>query len=190
MMPGKGKGVLVLVVGPSGAGKDTLLDGARAALAGDTRFRFVKRTITRPADAGGEAHEAVDRAEFARRRAAGGFALHWSAHGLDYGIPADIAADLAAGRVVVANVSRAVLDAARARFPARVVVVTAPVEMRAARLLARGREDAAAIAERLAREVAEPEGTDVTVVRNDARVAEGVARFVAVLKRIASAASA
>ena len=95
----------VLVVGPSGAGKDTLLDAARGALAGDPRFRFVRRVITRPADPGGEDHEPVTEADFATRD----FALQWQAHGLRYGIPADIAVDLAAGLVVVANVSRAII---------------------------------------------------------------------------------
>ena len=97
--------MLVLVVGPSGAGKDTLLDAARRKLAGDTRFRFVRRVITRPANAGGEDHDPVTEAEFATRH----FALQWQAHGLRYGIPADIADDLASGRVVIANVSRAVI---------------------------------------------------------------------------------
>ena len=81
--------MLVLVVGPSGAGKDTLLEAARQALADDPRFRFVRRVITRPADAGGEAHEAVTAEEFAARE----FALQWQAHGLSYGIPADAIED-------------------------------------------------------------------------------------------------
>ena len=113
--------MLVLVVGPSGAGKDTLLEAARQVLADDPRFRFVRRVITRPADAGGEAHEAVTEAEFAARK----FALQWQAHGMRYGIPAD-AIDGAA--VAVANVSRTVVAEAARQFRVRVIEVTASHE--------------------------------------------------------------
>ena len=102
--------MLICVVGPSGAGKDTLLDAARQALADDRRFRFVRRVITRPADAGGEAHEAVTEAEFAARD----FALQWQAHGLSYGIPAAAINDVA---VAVANVSRTVIADAAVAVP-------------------------------------------------------------------------
>jgi phosphonate metabolism protein PhnN/1,5-bisphosphokinase (PRPP-forming) len=176
--------MLVLVVGPSGAGKDTLLEGARRALAGDARFRFVRRAITRPAEAGGENHEPLTDADFAQRD----FVLQWQAHGLRYGIPADIADDLAAGRVVVANVSRAVLADAAARFPVRVIEVTAPPEVLAARLAARGRETASDIAARLARAVALPAALAAETVLNDASPDSGIARFLAALSRAAAAA--
>ena len=176
--------MLVLVIGPSGAGKDSLLDAARGALADDPRFRFVRRVITRPAEAGGEAHEAVTDAEFTTRT----FALAWQAHGLRYGIPADIAADLAAGRVVVANVSRGVIAVAAERFPVRVIEITAPPEVLAARLATRGRERAADVAARLARTVAIPEWIAVETVMNDATVEAGTARFLAALSRAAEAA--
>ncbi|HET6184622.1 MAG TPA: phosphonate metabolism protein/1,5-bisphosphokinase (PRPP-forming) PhnN [Acetobacteraceae bacterium] len=167
-------GTLVLVVGPSGAGKDTLLAHARRALAGDARFRFVRRVITRPAEAGGEEHDAVNAAEFARRR----FALSWQAHGLSYGVPEDVADDLRAGRVVVANVSRAVVAEAALRFPVRLIEVTAPASVLAARLAARGREAAGDIAARLARRVALPPGVRVARVVNDAGLEDGVRAFV------------
>jgi len=176
--------MLVLVVGPSGAGKDTLLDAARAALAADPRFRFVRRVITRPADAGGEAHQAVTEAAFATHT----FALAWQAHGLRYGIPDDITVDLAAGRVVVANVSRGVIVEAVARFPVRVIEITAPPEVLATRLAMRGRESVADVTARLARTVARPDGVPIETVMNDATVEAGTARFLAALNRAAEAA--
>ena len=164
--------MLVLVVGPSGAGKDTLLDAARRALAGDPRFHFVRRVITRPADAGGEAHEAVTEEEFAARD----FVIQWQAHGLRYGIPADA---IQAGVVSVANVSRTIIADAARRFPVRVIEITAAPDILAARLASRGREDAADVATRLARSVAIPDGVTIATVVNDETLKEGVNRFVA-----------
>jgi len=105
---------------------------------------------------------------------------------LAYGISADIATDLAAGRVVVANVSRTVIAEAARRFPVRVIAVTAPPEVLAARLAARGREDADDAARRLARAVALPGAVPAETVANDATLAEGVARFLAALSRAAA----
>ncbi|MBD0273468.1 MAG: phosphonate metabolism protein/1,5-bisphosphokinase (PRPP-forming) PhnN, partial [Acetobacteraceae bacterium] len=139
--------MLVAVVGPSGAGKDTLMAGARALIGPrDGRFRFVRRAITRPAEAGGEDHEPLDREAFLRRRDAGGFALWWEAHGLLYGVPRDIETDLAGARCVVANLSRGALAEAASRYPLLVLEITAPPAVLAARLAARGREDQGAIA--------------------------------------------
>ena len=122
--------MLVLVVGPSGAGKDTLLDAAKQALADNGRFHFVRRVVTRPQDAGGEAHEPATEVEFAQRD----FALQWEAHGLRYGIPADAITD---GIVTVANVSRTIIFEAATRFPVRVIEVTASQDIRTARLTSR-----------------------------------------------------
>jgi len=177
--------MLVLVVGPSGAGKDTLLDAARRALADDPRVRFVRRTITRPAQSGGEDHEAVTEAEFLARD----FTLHWQAHGLRYGIPPDVADDVVRGRVVVANVSRTVIAEAARRFPTRVVEVTAPPTLLAARLASRGREAQADAVSRLARSVAIPEGVPLSIVVNDGTIDQGTERLVAALQEIIRAAS-
>jgi ribose 1,5-bisphosphokinase len=177
--------MLVLVVGPSGSGKDTLLEAARQALADDPRYRFVRRVITRPADAGGEAHEAVTPAEFARRE----FALQWHAHGLNYGIPADVVDGIWSGLVVVANASRTIIADAARQFPTRIIEVTAPPQVLAARLTSRARENAAEVSARLSRSVVVPHHVHVEAVMNDASLEEGVTRFLEALSRAASAAA-
>lgn len=172
------------MVGPSGVGKDTLLDGARAALAGDDGVLFARREITRSADAGGEDHDHVGEADFQARRAGGGYLLAWEAHGFGYGLPAELATELSAGRTVVANVSRAVLDEARSRFACvRVVSISASPATLARRLAARGREDAAGIRDRLARaDLYVTQGDDVVEVKNDGSPEDGVAALVAAIR--------
>jgi len=177
--------MLILIVGPSGAGKDTLMNGARAALADNPRFRFVRRVITRPGDMGEEAHESVTEQAFELRREAGDFALTWRAHGLHYGVPADITMDLARGRVVVVNVSRAVVAEAAARFPVGVVAVAAPATVLARRLAARGREDAVDVARRLSRAIELPLPVERERVMNDGTIEAGVRRMVAAINRVA-----
>jgi ribose 1,5-bisphosphokinase len=171
--------MLILVVGPSGAGKDTVLGVARRELIGDRRFRFVRRAITRPGDAGGEDHEALSEAEFACRD----FALRWQAHGLHYGIPFDVIGDLARGIVVVANVSRTIIAEAANRFPVQVIEVTAPPHILARRLAERGREAADDVNKRLARDVLLPHHIPVLKVTNDGTPREAADRFVAALIR-------
>ncbi len=180
------RGTLILVAGPSGAGKDTLIAGAKARLAGDASFVFARRQITRPAGSGGEDHDPIDPAAFAACRAAAGFLLAWEAHGLGYGLPLALAGALAEGRHVVANVSRGVVAEAAERFPpVGVVAVVAPEAVRAARLSARGREDGSGVAARLARAGdALPAAVAAIEVMNDGTVEAGVARFVAALLAI------
>lgn len=142
-------GRLFAVVGPSGAGKDTLLAGA---LALDPALYVARRVISRPQTADAEPFEAVTPEEFAARRLAGDFALHWQAHGLHYGIPHTELAPLALNRDVLLNGSRAALPAARLAFPDLITIrITAPSQVLAQRLAARGRESHADIAARLQR---------------------------------------
>ncbi|MEL7347867.1 MAG: phosphonate metabolism protein/1,5-bisphosphokinase (PRPP-forming) PhnN [Pseudomonadota bacterium] len=179
-------GWLIQVTGPSGVGKDTLLVGARAALAETPGLHFVRRVITRPADAGGEAHEAMSEADFDRAVAEGQFFAWWRAHGLGYGVPGAVAGRLAAGETVVLNGSRAAAAGVAARWPQGLMVgIDAPPAVLAARLAARGREDAAAIAQRRARSVPlPPEGLPRVTLMNDGTVEEGVARLTAVIRRL------
>ena len=173
--------MLVLVVGPSGAGKDTLLDTVRATLHDDPRISFARREVTRPATPGGEDHLPIDADTFLRRRDAGGYALWWEAHGLCYGIATETLEPLATGGIVVASVSRAIVAEAATRFAVRVIEITAPAAVLAQRLSGRARESAADIALRLQRSVALPPGIPVTTVMNDATVEEGAARLLAAI---------
>jgi ribose 1,5-bisphosphokinase len=173
-------GRLILVVGPSGAGKDTLLAHAKEKLSDRPDILFPRRVITRAADAT-EDHEAVTEAAFLARQAAGGFALSWHAHGLSYGIPKHIEADLRGGMTVLVNVSRKVIGQARAAYSATVIEVTAPAATLRLRLQARGRENADDIEERLTRAVASD--ADFTIV-NDSGIDEAVAELVRCALRI------
>ena len=175
-----GKGTLWLIVGPSGVGKDSLLDGARAALADDPGFVFPRREITRPAAAGGEDHIPISMIDFEARRAAGDYALCWTANGHGYGVPRAIDADLDAGRSVIVNGSRGALDEAWSRYPdLRVIAVTVPPSLLRARLQARGRESQAEIEARLTRaDALSVEGPDVIHFTNERPLAESVRDFV------------
>jgi ribose 1,5-bisphosphokinase len=160
-----GPGKLVLVVGPSGAGKDTLLDLARAAFADDPTIVFVRRVVTREASSE-EDNEHISVDAFREACARGAFAIHWEAHGHSYGLPRSIEDNVRAGRTVVANVSRTVIPALRQTYANVVVVsITAPADVLAARLAMRKRGSDGNIAQRLARKIedAEPDATIVNV---------------------------
>jgi ribose 1,5-bisphosphokinase len=162
-----GPGKLVLVVGPSGAGKDTLLGLARSACADDSSIVFARRVVTREASSA-EDNEQMSADAFREAQARGAFAIHWEAHGHAYGLPRSIEDDIRAGRTVVANVSRTVVSALRHAFANVVVVaITAPEDVLATRLAMRKRGSDGNIAQRLARKVedadAEPDATIVNV---------------------------
>ena len=162
-----GPGRLVLVVGPSGAGKDTLLGLAKAACADDRNIVFPRRLITRAASAS-EDNEEISADAFQRALADGDYALHWEAHGHRYALSQVIDDEIRAGRTVIANVSRTVISAAR-RYYTNVVVVsiTAPPDVLAARLAMRGRASDGQLAQRLARTVDETNATpDFTIVNS------------------------
>lgn len=160
-----GPGRLVLVVGPSGAGKDTLLRLAQAACVDDHDVVFPRRVVTRASSAD-EDNVAVSADEFARAREHGDFAVHWDAHGHSYALPLEINDDIRAGRAVVVNVSRTVIAALRQKYANVVVVaITAPPDVLAQRLAARARHSDGSIAHRLARSVDDAAAqADVTIL--------------------------
>ncbi|MBU4528771.1 MAG: phosphonate metabolism protein/1,5-bisphosphokinase (PRPP-forming) PhnN [Hoeflea sp.] len=148
-------GRLIVLLGPSGSGKDTLISGARSEFAASSDVLFVQRVITRSADAGSEDHIAMSEAEFDAAIDDGRFALTWAANGLRYGLPRGIKAHLAAGKVAVVNGSRGAWGVIRQVFPSAVAVeIKVDPGTLAQRLQARGRESAAEIEARLIRAAA------------------------------------
>ena len=145
------QGTLIYLMGPSGAGKDSLINAARELFAARGCY-VAQRVITRAGDAPGEVAQSVTPAEFERLQAAGAFAMSWQANGLAYGIPQHIEQWLAAGRDVLVNGSRSYLPQAQERFGRLLaVMLTVNEEALRQRLLSRGRENTAQIEARLLR---------------------------------------
>ncbi|MEH6390241.1 MAG: phosphonate metabolism protein/1,5-bisphosphokinase (PRPP-forming) PhnN [Sulfitobacter sp.] len=142
-------GRFIAIVGPSGVGKDSVMDALARV---DARFTLARRVISRPVEKGGEVYDGVTEKAFAIAEQEGAFVLSWAAHGLHYGIPKTIMFDLAQGRDVLVNLSRAILPRAQTLFDRFcVILLSADQDVLAARLTARNREDPAEIARRLHR---------------------------------------
>jgi len=145
-------GQLIVVLGPSGSGKDTLLSYARNELAGEADVLFVRRAITRSADAGNEDHVAMTDAEFDQAIDEGQFSLTWAANGLRYGLSRAIEPHLAEGKLAVVNGSRGAWAVIQQVFPSAVAVeIKVDPNILAQRLQSRGRENASEIEARLLR---------------------------------------
>ena len=174
---------LFYVIGPSGSGKDSLMRYSRERLADDPGVVFAHRYITRPVELQGENHIALTEDEFDARLAAGLFAMHWGSHGLPYGIGREIDIWLAKGCNVVMNGSREYLQQARECYPElEAVWVEVSPEVLEARLRARGRENAAQIAARVARAAQfRLDGGGAYVVRNDGPLEQGGEQLLALI---------
>ena len=160
-----GPGRLVLVVGPSGAGKDTLLGLARTACADDRNVVFPRRVITREASAS-EENEEVSIGTFQEALMRGDYAMHWEAHGHRYALRRAIDDEIRAGRTIIANVSRTVIGAMRRAYADVVVIlITAPPNVLAERIAMRARSSDGMVENRLRRAVEDASATpDVTIV--------------------------
>jgi ribose 1,5-bisphosphokinase len=178
-----GPGALILICGPSGAGKDTLLQRIAESRRDDPHVVFARRVVTRPASTF-EDNDSVSDATFETMLRNGAFACWWPAHGHRYGIPSSIENDIESGRCVVINVSRLIIEDMRSRY-ARVVavLVTASPSVLAQRLRERGRPSDGDIAQRIDRteEVADRFRAD-TIIVNDGAVAAAVRQLADVIE--------
>ena len=176
-------GRLIYVMGPSGAGKDSLLGFARERVVGEP-ILFAHRYITR-ASGNGEDHVELTLEEFEVRSTLGLFALEWSSHGLRYGIGIELDAWLERDCTVVINGSREHLQQTLKRYPAvDVVHIDAAPHVLEARLGARARESAQQVAARLARRApfSLPEGVHMTMIDNSGALEDAGRAFVEVVR--------
>lgn len=173
-------GGLIAVVGPSGVGKDSVIDGIIAA---SPQLKRVKRTITRAPELGGEDFTPATVDSFQNGLEQGDFCLNWGAHGLRYGIPKEVVEEVDGGAICIANLSRGVLDQASAIFPTVAILhITAAPETLAKRLAHRGRETPQDVAKRLTRVVAPlPRHLNVHDISNDGPLTDTVARALSAL---------
>ncbi|GAB1857665.1 hypothetical protein MHTCC0001_25020 [Flavobacteriaceae bacterium MHTCC 0001] len=144
-------GTLFYVVGPSGVGKDTLLDLAKKSLE-HSNVHFPKRYITRSKEAGGEDHIPISKEAFISKIDDSFFSLWWQSHDNYYGISHQINSFLAKGLNVVVNGSRGYHDEAIKRYPnMKTILITASAATIRERLTKRGRETKEDIEKRIMR---------------------------------------
>lgn len=192
-------GWFVAIVGPSGAGKDTVINTVHEILVNNEAFLFTRRIITRksgvsqqnenPKKLGNEDNMEVSVAKFLKLLDQGAFAMHWFAHGIYYGLPADIKNDVKQGKIVIANISRECLGMASKLFDhVFVVEINAPVQILKERLINRKREEKSDIAERLGRanvSIHLPERAEYSYIDNSGDVKIAVGKLLAILENLA-----
>jgi ribose 1,5-bisphosphokinase len=165
----------VYVIGPSGAGKDSVLAQLRHDWPLASSAYWAQRTITRALRTQGEQHESVDSTTFENLRRQGAFAMHWTANGLCYGVRQQELHPVNEDRWVFVNGSRAYLPELLNVWPqATVVHIGASREILASRLAARGRESEAEVAARLAREVPVPLPAGTLCIDNNGKLSDAV----------------
>lgn len=182
-------GIFFAVVGASGVGKDSILEGARARLEIEGSFYFPTRLITRPADMGGEDHHSISNADFVQAVRDDKFSLWWSAHELHYALPDDVYDKLRQNTHVVANISRRMVEETIVRFNrVEVIEITASREIIRDRLMARGRESEAEIMVRQLREISPgwAANAHVTQIKNEGTLDEAVESFVDAVVRLST----
>jgi phosphonate metabolism protein PhnN/1,5-bisphosphokinase (PRPP-forming) len=155
-----------LIIGNSGAGKDTIIDEVlRRFPPHYKKLQVPKRVITRQSS-DTEKFEPVDTETFYKLRESGEFILEWESYEHFYGIRREVQDWLDAGHPVLLNISRNVVQTAREKFPdVRVIFIRVPLDVTADRIIERGRESYKEVLNRVVRaqEHQDYEGADLIV---------------------------
>jgi len=177
---------MIVIVGPSGSGKDTLIKALRQKTGDKSRCLFIRRVITRAGDPATEDHVCVSEEEFARSKKAGNFAVTWNAHGLNYAIPNEAAMHVERGGIAIANGSRRALEKIKQAFPSLAVInITVEPEVMRQRLHERGRESAEEIEARLKYASLGIPGTfDVHEINNSGSIDSAVGQLTTIINTL------
>jgi guanylate kinase len=176
--------LLVIVSGPSGVGKDTVISQL-CLIPTDPERYFVTTCTTRPRreyEVDGLHYHFLDEAEFERRRAEGGFLEASYVHGHWYGTPRDqVREALAAGRDAILKIDVQGAAVVKQKVPEALLVFLVPpsLEDLFSRLQSRATESADALDIRqrnAALELARQEDYDHVVVNETGQVERTVVR--------------
>lgn len=166
------RGRLIVVSGPSGVGKSSIVDAIMART--DARFSVSATTrAPRPGEIDGVDYHFVDRDEFERRRASGEI-LEWAEYGGNlYGTPLSSVLPLVDGGIdVILDIENEGAKQIRSAYPDALMIFIAPptLEELSRRLTSRGDTEALDIVARLSvaeHQIAEAEGLYDAIVIND-----------------------
>lgn len=178
-------GTVFVIVGPSGSGKDTLLNWLRAELQDRSEILFVRRIVTRPSDKGHEDHDTMELAKFLSAKEAGEFATVWQAHDLHYAIPASAKDHVDQGGLAILNGARRALDQLEAAFT-RLQIIHLDVDpsILAGRLANRGRNSDTNLSARLAQQTLDFQAkTPIIHVANNGPVEEAGRHIVELIEQ-------
>jgi guanylate kinase len=184
MIDGAAGAMVVIVSGPSGVGKDTVIASLCTIPVEPERY-FVVTCTTRPRreyEVDGVHYHFLDEAEFARRRAAGGFLESNLVHGSWYGTPRDQVRDaLAAGRDAILKIDVQGAAVVKQEVPDALLVFLVPpsLEDLFSRLQSRATETADQLDVRqrnAALELARQDDYDHVVVNETGQVGRTAAR--------------
>jgi len=145
-------GILFLIVGNSGSGKDSIISGVISKYPSNLKQIYApKRYITRPPSKF-EKNISITPEEFRKMEINGKFALKWNIYGLNYGILTEIENFLNKGHPVIINVSRTIVKQAREMYKnVKVIFIEVPFEITLQRIKDRKRESDDLLKERIER---------------------------------------
>lgn len=176
---------LFFLVGPSGVGKDTLLNHLKMREYSPDQPLVAHRYITRPVREGDENHVELSQFEFNRRKEAGLFLFDWESHGYQYGIGKETKKWVKYGHNVIVNGSRNYLETARKMYSKVVPIwITVSEDILRKRLAQRGRETDEEIEQRIQRnrEMEHLKLKNCTYINNDQSIEDTVGQIIALIE--------